>query len=89
MYMLPDACCSTSSRDDKTLCSNVIAVGATSSLRMVPTPWLRVMTPPLVALLRLTNKVSSGSTMVSPLIVTEIVCEAWPAAKLKVPEAAR
>jgi hypothetical protein len=25
MYMLPDACCSTSSRDDMTLCSNVIA----------------------------------------------------------------
>jgi hypothetical protein len=25
MYMLPDACCSTSSRDDMTLCSNVIS----------------------------------------------------------------
>src|SRR5258708_15527941 len=57
--------------------------------RMVPTPWLRVMTPLLVALVRLTNKVSSGSTMVSPLIVTAIVFEASPAAELQLPVAAR
>ena len=46
---------------------------AVSSLVMVPIPWLLTMVPPLVALNRLTKNVSSGSTVVSPLMVTEMV----------------
>ena len=43
------------------------------------------MVPPLVALDRLTKNVSSGSTVVSPLMVTETVLVRSPAAKLTVP----
>ena len=56
-----------------------------SSLLMVPMPWLLTMVPPLVALNRLTKNVSSGSTVVSPLMVTETVLVRSPAAKLTVP----
>ena len=52
---------------------------------MVPMPWLLTMVPPLVALDRLTKNVSSGSTVVSPLMVTEMVLvAARPAAKFRV-----
>ena len=43
------------------------------------------MVPPLVAPNRLTKNVSSGSTVVSPLMVTEMVLVRSPAAKLTVP----
>ena len=46
------------------------------------------MVPP-VAFERLTKKVSSGSKLVSPLSVTENVCDAWSAAKFSVPAFAR
>ncbi|WOH46948.1 hypothetical protein RX328_22290 [Bradyrhizobium sp. sBnM-33] len=42
-----------------------------SSLVMVPMPWLLTMLPPLVAFDRLTKNVSSGSTVASPLMVTD------------------
>ena len=43
------------------------------------------MVPPLLALNRLTKNVSSGSTVVSPLMVTDTVLVITPAAKLTVP----
>jgi hypothetical protein len=54
-----------------------------SSLVMVPRPWPSTMVPPFVALARLRKNVSLGSTEVSPLIVTETVRVACPAAKLR------
>ena len=50
-----------------------------SSLRIVPTAWLSAITA-LVALDRLTTKVSSGSNVVSPLMVTLKDLLVWPAA---------
>ena len=44
-----------------------------SSLMIVPTPWPSLIVAPLVAPDRLIKKVSLGSDVVSPLIVTEIV----------------
>ena len=59
-----------------------------SSLRIVPWPWLSLIVAPLVALERLTKKVSLFSTTVSPLMITDMVFVVTPAAKLSVPEAA-
>jgi hypothetical protein len=50
---------------------------------MVPTPTPLLMVAPLVAPVRLTLKVSSASTLVSPLIVTEIVFVVSPALKCR------
>src|SRR5438270_210874 len=64
----------------------LLRVGAVfgSSLTIVPRPWLSVIVA-LVALDRLTKKVSSFSTVVSPLTLTVIVLEVWPGVKVSVP----
>ena len=62
-------------------------VGCASSLLIVPTPWLSAIVA-FVALDRFTLKVSFGSNTVSPLTVTLIGCEVWPAVNVKVPELA-
>ena len=61
------------------------AILVPSSLRMVPWPWLSLILAPLVALERLTKKVSFPSTLVSPLTITDIVFDMTPEAKLRVP----
>jgi hypothetical protein len=58
-----------------------------SSSRMVPIPWPSAITA-LVALLRLTKKVSFGSPRRSPLTSTVIVPLVWPAGIVSVPAAA-
>ena len=71
--------------------SSIEMLPTASSLLMVPMPWLLTMVPPLVAFSRLTKNVSSGSTVVSPLMVTDTVwdCAAPdPAAKFRVFEVA-
>ena len=52
---------------------------------MLPIPWLSLMVASLVAPDRLTKKDSSDSALVSPLIVTEIVCVLTLAPKCSVP----
>ena len=62
----------------------IVGGGAESSLTIVPIP----KPSPIVALVgsdRLTLKVSFGSTLVSPLIVTLTGCEVWPGKKVTVP----
>jgi hypothetical protein len=63
---------------------------AASSLVMVPRPWPSARVTPLVGAERLRKNVSLSSTLLSPLMVTEMV---WvsPAVpvKLSVPEVAR
>ena len=54
-----------------------------SSLRMVPRPWLSAIG--VLALDRLTKKVSLGSTIRSPLTVTVIVLLVCPPVKVSVP----
>ena len=58
-----------------------------SSLRMVPVPWLSLSVA-LVGEVRLTTKVSLGSTTVSPRTGTAMVRVIWPGAKVSVPETA-
>ena len=58
-----------------------------SSLVMVPKPWASPMTAGPVGEDRFTKNVSFASGGVSPLIVPEIVCGAWPAVRVKVPVA--
>ena len=58
---------------------------ATSSLTMVPTPWASAMVPPLVTPDRLTLKLSSASTLPSPLMVTEMVWVSTRASKCSEP----
>ena len=60
-------------------------VTGTSSLVMVPTPWLSEMVA-LVAPLRLTKKVSLASGMVSPITGTVMVCVVVPAVNVSAPE---
>ena len=56
-----------------------------SSLVIVAWPWLSAIVAP-EGLDRLTTNVSLGSTTVSPLTVTSIVCCVVPAAKVSVPD---
>ena len=59
-----------------------------SSLMIVPTPWPSLIVAPLVAPDRLIKKVSLGSDVVSPLIVTEIVWVLTPSPNDSVPDVA-
>ena len=61
---------------------------AASSLMIVPTPWPWLIAAPLVAPDRPTPNVSFGSTLVSPLIVTETVLLFSLAPKCRLPEVA-
>ena len=61
------------------------AAGAVSSLVMVPVPGPSLMVAPLVAPDRLTTKASSDSNLVSPLMVTEIVCVVSPCGEMQRP----
>ena len=61
-----------------------LTVTGTSSLVMVPTPWLSAMVA-LTAPLRLTKKVSFASGTVSPITGTVIVCVVAPGVKVSVP----
>ena len=56
----------------------------TSSFVIVPCPWPSASVAP-TGPLRLTRKVSFGSTVVSPLTTTAIVLLVWPAAKVRLP----
>ncbi|MCY1524799.1 hypothetical protein D9M68_597500 [compost metagenome] len=56
----------------------------TSSLVIVPTPWLSAMVA-LTAPLRLTKKVSLASGTVSPTTGTVMVCVVVPGVKVSVP----
>src|SRR5262249_41862803 len=58
--------------------------GEDSSSRMVATPRVSAMGA-LVALDRLTNRVSFASFSASPMIGTETVLVVWPGAKVSVP----
>ena len=67
-----------------TATSLIEIVGSESSLTIVPTP----RPSPIVALLgseRLTLKISFGSKLVSPLIVTLTGRDVWPGKKVTVP----
>jgi hypothetical protein len=55
---------------------------AASSFLIVPVPWPSAMVAPL-ALARFTAKVSSASTVASPLMVTGKVTDVRPAAMLR------
>jgi hypothetical protein len=57
-----------------------VGVAAASSLVIVPTAWPSAKVTPVDGFDRLTVKVSSGSAVVSPLIVTAKVFEVAPAA---------
>ena len=61
-----------------------LIVTGTSSLVMVPRPWLSAMVA-LVAPLRLTKKVSFASGTVSAITGTVIVRVVWPGVKLSAP----
>ncbi len=60
--------------------------GSGSSLVIVPTPSLPAI-PPFTGLDRWSAKVSSGSNVVSPLMVTSTLLLVSPGAKTKVPAA--
>ena len=62
-----------------------LIVTGTSSLVMVPTPWLSLIVA-LDAPLRLTKKVSVASGMVSPITGTLMVRVVWPGVKVSVPD---
>jgi hypothetical protein len=64
------------------------ATAAASSFVIVPTPWPSLIVAPPVAPDRLTKNVSLGSTVVSPLIVTETVCVLTPLPKESMPAVA-
>ena len=55
---------------------------------MLPVPTLLVMLAAPTMFVRLTVKVSSSSSMVSPITCTVIVMLVWPTAKLSVPDGA-
>ena len=55
-----------------------------SSFVIVPWPWPSARVAP-TGPVRLTTKVSFGSTVVSPLTTTAIVLLVWPAVKLRLP----
>jgi hypothetical protein len=66
--------------------ARVILGSMTSSLAIVPCPWLSAMVtlrPLAFRLLKLMKKVSLLSTLVSPLTTTVIVLEVSPALKIK------
>ena len=68
-----------------TLAGLIVTVRAgSSSLRMVPWPWLSAIVAPLGPL-RFTKNASFGSTSVSPLTETTIVPLVWPAGIVSVP----
>ena len=56
-----------------------------SSFWIVPRPWLSVILALCVEPVRLTKKVSSGSTVVSPMTGTVIVLVGSPSAKVSWP----
>ncbi|MCW0415676.1 hypothetical protein NB689_001430 [Xanthomonas sacchari] len=62
-------------------------VTTASSLRIVPVAVARAMVA-LLAADRVTVNVSSGSTVVSPMIVTAMLCTVVPGAKASGPEVA-
>src|SRR5436189_277142 len=68
-----------------TLTLLMLSAGSTaSSLTIVPTPWAPLMVA-FVGLLKLTTKVSSGSTVVPPFTLTAIGCVLTPGANVSVP----
>jgi hypothetical protein len=60
---------------------------APSSPRMVPCPWASASVA-LTGWERLTKKVSSGSSIRSPITLTAIVSAVWPGWNVRVPEVA-
>ena len=71
-----------------TATSSIETVGGSSSLLIVPTPWLSAIELFAELLVRLTLNVSSTSSLVSPLTLTVTVSEVSPGAKVTVPELA-
>ena len=75
----------TTTTDEVVLVIERSADGATSSFVIVPWPWESAIVAVVDTLLRFTKKVSSDSTVGSPLMVTEIVFVVSPGLKVSVP----